>query len=255
MRDRRVDRKVMKAAKDDKLFEELIWENETFILSLASKFSHKYITKSDDEWSVALSAFSQAVADYSFNKGAFFRFAEIVVHRRMIDYFRQQEKFKNEIPVDPSLIGEENPDDSESDNKETNMGGSRLNQSNAQENKALREDSLREEIRNASDTINQFGFSFMDLTKYSPKSKKTRQSCQTCISFIMQDAQLCRKTRHSGLLPIQKISENTKVPRKTIERHRKYILAVVEILSGNYPYLAEYVRAFRKEQGNEVHHS
>jgi len=52
--------------------------------------------------------------------------------------------------------------------------------------------------------------------------------------------------KHSKLLPIKKITENTKVPRKIIERHRKYIVTAVEILSGDYPHLSEYL-AYMKE--------
>jgi len=42
-------------------------------------------------------------------------------------------------------------------------------------------------------------------------------------------------------LPIKIISENAKVPRKILERHRKYIITAAEILSGDYPKLAEYL--------------
>ena len=48
-------------------------------------------------------------------------------------------------------------------------------------------------------------------------------------------------------LPLNIIQKNTKAPRKLLERHRKYILAAVEIMSGDYPYLANYMRYIREE--------
>ena len=45
---------------------------------------------------------------------------------------------------------------------------------------------------------------------------------------------------------IKKIIENTLLPRKILERHRNYIIAAVEILSGEYPLLAEYLSFIRK---------
>jgi RNA polymerase sigma factor len=44
------------------------------------------------------------------------------------------------------------------------------------------------------------------------------------------------------------IEKNTNVPRKILERHRKYIIAAIEILSGEYPYLADYLRYIREER-------
>jgi RNA polymerase sigma factor len=44
------------------------------------------------------------------------------------------------------------------------------------------------------------------------------------------------------------IEKNTHVPRKILERHRKYIIAAIEILSGEYPYLADYLRYIREER-------
>ena len=38
-----------------------ITKNEKFIIGCASKFTRRYITKSDDEWSIALIAFSNAM--------------------------------------------------------------------------------------------------------------------------------------------------------------------------------------------------
>jgi RNA polymerase sigma factor len=49
------------------------------------------------------------------------------------------------------------------------------------------------------------------------------------------------------MLPVNVVEKNAKVPRKILERHRKYIIAAVEILSGDFPYLAEYIRFIREE--------
>ncbi len=42
-------------------------------------------------------------------------------------------------------------------------------------------------------------------------------------------------------------TENLHLPRKIIERHRKYIIAGIEIISGNYPILSEYLKFVREE--------
>ena len=67
------------------------------------------------------------------------------------------------------------------------------------------------------------------------------------MAFIYKNPLLLKELRSSKQLPIKIIEQNVKVPRKIIERHRKYIVAAVEILSGEYPYLAEYMCDIRKE--------
>ena len=58
---REIDEQAVAASKNPELFNKFAAEKEFFILKTASKDLGKYITKSDDEWSIALSAFSQAV--------------------------------------------------------------------------------------------------------------------------------------------------------------------------------------------------
>jgi hypothetical protein len=67
---------------------ELINRYENFILKCASSAARAYVSKSDDEWSIALSAFTEAIKNYSADKGSFLSFAELVIRRRMIDYIR-----------------------------------------------------------------------------------------------------------------------------------------------------------------------
>ncbi len=65
---RYIDEKVIDAKKNTEILEELIKEYEHFMLSCAAKTSGHYIDKSDDEWSVALLAFYEAVQSYEIDK-------------------------------------------------------------------------------------------------------------------------------------------------------------------------------------------
>ncbi len=56
--------------------------------------------------------------------------------------------------------------------------------------------------------------------------------------------------RQTRTLSVSIIEKNVPVPRKILERHRKYIVTAVEILSGDYPYLSEYL-AFIKRGAKE----
>ena len=67
-------RVFVKAQKDNQFLEEFIAEYEVFILHTAHKSAGRYITKTDDQWSIALSAFHEAINSYDFEKGAFLTF-------------------------------------------------------------------------------------------------------------------------------------------------------------------------------------
>jgi len=49
------------------------------------------------------------------------------------------------------------------------------------------------------------------------------------------------------MLPIKDIESCEKLPRKILERHRKYIIAGAEILKGDYPILSGYLKFVREE--------
>lgn len=235
---RELDRMALEAAKDEQKLERLLAENEHFILRRASLTVHRYITKSDDEWSIALIAFAEAVRNYHFDKGSFLPFAEKVIHRRLIDFQRSRSKYKSEIPVNPAVFGTD--DDNEAyENCSVRKAVTEL---------AEQEDrSIRYEIEALNKIFMQYGFSFLDLAECSPKSKETKSICAKTVTYILRNPLLIREMKSQKMLPLKIIEINLKAPRKTLERHRKYIIAAVEILSGEYPYLAEYMHYIKEE--------
>jgi len=233
-----LNEKVVLAAKDEKILASLIEEYQNFILSTASKVTGKYITKSEDEWSISLSAFSQAVQDYSSDKGNFLSFAGLIIKRRLIDYLRSQAKHRNEAPIDPFIFSSEHNDDEDD---------SKIKLEVIKNISAFQDDSIKYEIEAISSTFLSYGFSFMDLAECSPKALKTKAACAKAAAYIIKNPIVLEQMRYSKTLPIKVIEKNSRVPRKILERHRKYIIAAVEIIAGHYPYLAEYMQFIREE--------
>ena len=232
------DTKAVQAAKDGQLMDSFVRQNEFYILKCASSSVHRYVTKSDDEWSIALSAFVQAVREYSIEKGHFMSFAQLIIKRKLIDYVRTQSKYHTEILVDPADF-ECSPEEDEED-----VG------MKAAVAKAIRhqpDDSLKLEIEAANQAFSAYGFSFFDLTACSPKAEKTKKACAKAVAFVIHHPLLVSEMKKSKLLSIKIIQENTDIPRKILERHRKYILAAVEIMTGDYPFLVGYLQYIREE--------
>ena len=100
---------------------------------------------------------------------------------------------------------------------------------------------LLDEIVAISEYLDIYGITFTELTECSPKAGKTKDSCASAIRYLKEHPVLISNMKATKQLPIKIISENAKVPRKILERHRKYIITAAEILSGDYPKLAEYL--------------
>ncbi|MHB8127769.1 MAG: sigma factor [Mobilitalea sp.] len=232
------DTLALEAKENPFVLEMLIKQHEFYILKCASKTCHRYITKNDDEWSISLLAYTQAVENYALDKGSFLTFVKLVIHRRLIDYSKSQWKYNSEVSVDPIVFDSEPEDEGED-----------LSVRMAVAEQVSKQDSgnLKLEISEANVKFSEYGFSFFELSKCSPHAGKTKKACAKAISFMLSNPVLINDLRSSKQLTIKIIEKNTLIPRKILERHRKYIIAAIEILSGDYPYLAEYLRYIREE--------
>jgi len=233
-----IDKKAVSAALDDSHFSNFVKEQTKFITYCAYQATNKYISKSDDEWSIALISFSQAVKTYSPTKGGFLPYAQKIITHGLIDYYRSNKKFNSEISINPNIFEV----DTEEDSLDLAMKIS------VAKKIAMKEDtSIKDEIEAINQVFTSFGFSFLSLTKCSPKSNKTKIACKKAILYILDHPLLKFEIYHLKQLPLQKIQKKTNLPRKLLEHHRRYIIAAIEILSGEYPHLAEYLSFIRKD--------
>jgi RNA polymerase sigma factor len=238
---RELDTMVLRAKDDQNILAELIRQNEYHILQCASKTTRRYITKSDDEWSVSLLAFTQAVQSYELSKGNFIKFADLVIKRRLIDFIRSQGKYSSEICVDPVVFDTEPEEDDDVDTSIRIAVAEQVSKTDSGD--------LKLEISTVNNIFQEYGFSFFDLVHVSPQARKTKASCAKAVNYILNNPMMITELRNTKLLPIKIIEKNAQVPRKILERHRKYIIAAIEILSGGYPNLAEYLHYIREENG------
>jgi RNA polymerase sigma factor len=226
-----LDNLAENAKTDEEVLTNLISQYESFILKCASSVAHNYVSKYDDEYSVALGAFTEAVDKYSADKGRFLTFAELVIRRRLIDYIRSKSRYAPEIPMNPIIFN------SETDDEEDYQISAEV----AEKIISLPDNSIKLEIELASEVFSGYGFSFYDLAACSPKAMKTKKSCAKAAAYIIKNPILLSNMKVKKVLPLNIIEKGTNVPRKLLERHRKYIIAAIEIVSGEYEYLSDYM--------------
>jgi RNA polymerase sigma factor len=227
---RKIDELAVLAAGNEAALEQLIMQERAYILACAGKTLVRHIHKESEEEFLAIEAFVEAVKDYSYEKGSFLSFAKLVIRRRLIDGIRKEKTMEHIIPMDPSdLVIEQDKYDAEH-----------------LWERADPETGIAYEIESLSKVLKKYGFSFFDLTACSPKAEKTKEACRTAVLYIIETEMIFLEIRAKRLLPIKIIEKNTGVPRKILERHRKYIIAVAEILKGEYRCLAPYVSSMKR---------
>ena len=214
-----------------------------FIAACAYNALHRYITEQDDAYSTALMAFHEAIGSYDESKGEFLPFAGLIIKRRLYDELR---KDKGEVVIEPEVFaGTKAFEDSSATERQASVKLNALSreQSDDEDAKAA----VKEEIAEAQELLAKYGFSFFDLVDCSPKSQKTREAAKRAIICVLRPGEIYEKMKRTKQLPIKELAEASGVSKKKIERHRKYIMAVAELLTGDFPHLNEYLRDIRKE--------
>ncbi|WP_336747251.1 RNA polymerase sigma factor SigI [Paenibacillus sp. y28] len=220
---------------DVRLRNEFITDYQPYVAKMTSRFCKRYIDPAkDDEFSIALGAFNEAISQFSAESGrSFLSFAETVVRRRLIDYVRKEQRFTGQIPLSSFDVQDE----------EDNIINPVENQQAALVYDSERLIEQRQaEIADFNDCLKQFGMTFSELAEISPKHVDSRQALFAIGYILSSDAELMRILIGKKMLPIKELMQQVDVSRKTLERNRKFIIAIALIHSGPYPCLKEYLQ-------------
>lgn len=218
---------------DHSLLNEIIDAYKPFIAKNVSSVCKRYIYETDDEFSIGLIAFNEAIEKYSAERGSsLLSFAEVIIKRRVIDYIRKQTKDQHvSIDLTYSSIEEES------------AGMVIVNELSLEEYKKKSDEEIRkEEIIQFQILLTSFDLSFSDLVENSPKHADARENAIKVAKLLVENKELRDSLYEKKRLPIKQLEKMVNVSRKTIERNRKYIIAIALILSSDYVYLNDYLK-------------
>lgn len=207
---------------DQSALEELVREHRPFIQKVTGQIcKRKVYWDKDDELSIALIAFHEAVEKYVPDKGAqFSTFSYKVIQQRLIDYFRK-EKRQQHLPL-------RNENEEEADTETSKI----------ERDKAMAEHLLKKEQQELAETMEEFeqrlvefGISMEDLVDASPKHRDTRENLLQLAKMVSKDEDLLSHLKKKKKLPAKDIIKRTKVSRKVLESSRKYLIALIIIIT------------------------
>ena len=212
---------VQLAQRDAAARERLIEQNMDFIRRCASRAAGRFVDSHDDACSEAMIAFNDAISAYRPERGAFHPFAAVAIHNRVTDLLRRESRSAVCVPFSAMPAQDvETPFEVE-DPKQ-----------------AFSDAAF--EIAAAKQELNALGVDFFELPKASPKAKKTKAACMQVIGYLLHEPLLLQAVHKTACLPGKTLMQELGVSSKVLERHRKYILAGLVILDGDYPTLQGY---------------
>ncbi|MEW6522567.1 MAG: RNA polymerase sigma-I factor [Bacillota bacterium] len=211
----------------------LIRAHTRVALRVAGMVSGRYVkVGSDDEASVALMALNEAIDAFDPDQGVeFASFVTTVVRRRLIDHFRRESR-RRELPMSQL----DRTDD------EGNIASPIQVLAVDNHHRRLEQEERRAEIEAYGRELENYGISMRELVKVSPRHQDARARAMDIARTIARDPQMCRYLRDRRELPLRLLEERVAVSRKTLERQRKYLIAMTLVLTGDYGYLREYLR-------------
>lgn len=216
---------------NEQALHDLLFSYSPFMKKTASQVCKRFIDDHDDEYSVALSAFNEAVQKFDqTNNASFLTFAHMVIRRRIIDFIRKESR-RDEFSHDFMPAAEP-----ETHNKIADQAASHAYDAKQQNQKR------REEIALYEDILQQYGLSFQVLVKVSPSHQDARLTAIQIAQLVAETDEYRHYLLEKKKLPIKEIEKLVKVSRKTIERNRKYIMAIALLQMSELYFLKDYLR-------------
>ncbi|ANU12194.1 RNA polymerase sigma-I factor [Planococcus antarcticus DSM 14505] len=218
---------------DEQALNDLLFSYSPFMKKVASQVCKRFIDDHDDEYSVALSAFNEAVQKFDqIHNASFLTFAHMVIRRRVIDFIRKesrQAEFSHDFM--PAI-------DPESHNCVADHAASIAYTIKEQDKKR------REEIYLYEEKLQEYGLSFGTLVKVSPVHQDARKTSIQIAQLVAETDEYKHYLMDKKKLPIKEIENLVKVSRKTIERNRKYIIAMALLQMSDLHFLKDYLKGW-----------
>lgn len=204
--------------------EKLIAGHLGFIKKIVSK---KTVGNEDiesrDEYSIGLMAFNEAVDSYKPGLRSFQSFAADVIKKRIIDYHRSRFSHhdRNIYPLDDSMPVPESANPVEHVH-------------------------VRLEMECFVQSLSRYNVSLRDLVDETPRHADSRLLCVRIAKIIIGDPGLCQHFKKYRTVPLKMLLQKININRKTVERHRRYIIAICLVMLSELDTLKEYVEYFYK---------
>ncbi|EPD52022.1 RNA polymerase sigma-I factor [Paenisporosarcina sp. HGH0030] len=219
---------------NEEVLHELLSSYTPFMKKTASFICKRYIGEQDDEYSIAMYAFHEAIVHFEHDKNAsFLTFAHLLIRRKLIDFIRKEARRK-EISLGQMT--------SDSEIESSSFSILESSHSFEQFTATQQADERKHQIAVYESLLKPFGLSFQELVKVSPSHEDSRKTAIQIAQLIVETDEFYEVLQTKKKLPIKELEELVEVSRKTLERQRKFIIAIAILLKSDLHYIKDYLK-------------
>lgn len=216
------------AKKDSRSCDHLIGRFIPFIKSQTSQFINRSVDESvDDEYSIAMLAFHEAILSYDKNKGAFIAYAKKVIYSRLIDFTRKETRYESRRVLDH-------------DEDEASIFN-QIESTELKPEEVVSQKSAKEEVLLFQEELKDYGISLTEVADNNPKQERTKTLCIKALDYMKGRKDLLEEMVRTKRIPLSELVKETGLSRKTLERHRKYLLALFLAYTNGFETIREYL--------------
>lgn len=231
-------KQILAAQKNADLADHFIRQYLPFIKSETAKFMKRSpVEGQDEELNIAMFAFYEALCAYEKSKGSFLNLAAISIRNRLIDHYRKEQRHTGVVYYEQTISDED---------KETTLLDGMTNHRDEYEELAHRE-ATQAEIKEFATQLKSFGISLTDVADSCPKQERTFKACLDVLSFARDNAHILDQLVATRKLPMNALAIGAGVEKKTIERHRKYVVAILLAYTNGYEIIRGHLYQLKKQ--------
>ena len=222
-RDRDLVARVLAAKRDPRCADDLVRDYLPFIKAETAKFMGRSPQQGrDDE------------LGYDRSRGAFLAFASMSVRHRLLDFARRERRHADVVSLDEGRF-----DGGEGD--ERTLVETIASERDELDERQTREAS-RQEIAQFAAELESFGLTFLDVSENCPRQQRTLEACRRVLDCARKNPELLDRLLRTKKLPMAELARGAGVERKTIERHRRYLVAVLLAFTNGFEIIRGHLR-------------
>jgi len=223
-KDHEIIQMIENAQADPKAADDLIVRYMPFIRTETAKFIKRIPQEGlDDELSIAMFAFYEAAMSYRAEKGSFIKLASLSIRNRLIDHYRKEKRHMGTVSLEQP-VGDE---DGRTLKESVDTGKDEIAEHHGRA-------AAKAEIMEFAGKLAEFGITLTDVADSCPQQTRTKEACMKVLEYARQNPGILLQLEQNGRLPIAQLALGAGIEKKTIERHRKYVVAILLAYTNGY---------------------
>lgn len=243
IKEHQLTQQLLSAQQDTSVADSLIEQYLPFIKSETAKFLNRPLLegRDDDELSISMFAFYESIMAYRKHKGSFLGLASLTIKNRLIDHYRKEKRHSDQISLDAPV------DETFS---EPDILVNSIASPHNKIDESMNQSIAYQELTKYADELKEFDLSLSHIADNCPRQNRTYQACMKALEYAKEHPDLLDTLTRTKKLPIAQLSSGSGIEKKTLERHRKYLIAIMFAYTNGFEIIRGHIHQIKRKDTN-----